>query len=112
LILAVPSIQLAIRLLIPSRSRLLQLPEIVGIVGEFDAEKLVYPWVHSDAAVDEFAASVFGIVAEEERKKSSRASIFNRIWLAASEARSGAVFPLRDRGVPRPVPYLSEPWYC
>src|SRR5262249_10476960 len=74
LITAVPSIQLAIRLLIPSRSRLLELPEIVAIVGEFDAEKLVYPWVHSDAAVDEFAASVFRIVAEEERKKSSRAS--------------------------------------
>lgn len=113
LISAVPSIQLAIRLLISSRSRLLELAEIAGTVGEFDAERLVYPWTHSDPAVDKLATGIFGIVAEEEKQKSSRASIFERIWLAASEARSGGgAFPLRITTPPRTVPYLSEPWYC
>ena len=112
LISAVPSIQLAIRLLIPSRSRLLELSEIAGIVGEFDATKLVYPWTHSVPAVDDLAARIFQVVADEEKQKSSRAAIFERIWLTASGARTGNPLPLRVRGEPRPVPYLSEPWYC
>jgi len=112
LVCAVPSIQLAIRLLIPSRSRLLELPEIAGTVGEFDAGKLVYPWTHHDPAVDALATRVFGIVAAEERQKASRAAIFERLWLAASELRPAKAFPFRVTGVPRSAPYLSEPWYC
>jgi radical SAM superfamily enzyme YgiQ (UPF0313 family) len=112
LISAMPSIQLAIRLLIPSRSRLLELPEIVGMVGEFDAGRLVHPWTHSDPAVDGLAAHIFEIVAEEEKKKSRREAIFDRIWLTASETGTGSSFPLRVTSAPRPVPYLSEPWYC
>jgi hypothetical protein len=112
LISAVPSIQLAIRLLIPSRSRLLELPEIAGIVGEFDAERLVYPWTHSDPAVDALAARIFTIVSDGEKEKLSRAANFDRIWLAASELSPAKPFPLRVMDTPRPVPYLSEPWYC
>ena len=112
LVCAVPSIQLAIRLLIPSRSRLLELPEIAATVGEFDAEKLVYPWTHHDPAIDALATRVFGIVAAEERQKASRAAIFERLWLAASELRPAKAFPFRVTGVPRLAPYLSEPWYC
>jgi radical SAM superfamily enzyme YgiQ (UPF0313 family) len=112
LISAVPSIQLAIRLLIPSRSRLLELPEIAGLVGEFDAEKLVYPWIHSDPAVDALAARVLGVVADGEKQKSSRVSIFECIWRAASEVRSDKPFPFRVMSPPRVVPHLSEPWYC
>jgi len=112
LISAVPSVQLAIRLLIPSRSRMLELHEIVAMVGEFDAEKLVYPWTHSDPAMDGLAARVFAIVAEGEKQKASRTAIFERIWLAASECESAGSFPLRLAVPPRPVPYLSEPWYC
>jgi len=112
LISAVPSIQLAIRLLIPSRSRLLELSEIAGIVGGFDAERLVYPWTHCDPAIDGLAARIFAIVSDEEKQKSSRSAIFDRIWLTASEARSGDSFPFRATTSARPVPYLSEPWYC
>jgi hypothetical protein len=112
LVSAVPSIQLAIRLLIPSRSRLLELPEIAGTVGEFDAEKLVYPWTHQDPAVDELATRVFGIVAAEQRQKASRATIFERLCLAACELRPAKGFPFRVTDVPHAAPYLSEPWYC
>src|SRR5215475_4711875 len=87
LIAAVPSIQLAIRLLIPSRSRLLELPEIAGIVGAFDAEKLVYPWRHSLPDVDALSARVFRIVTDGEKQRLSRDTNFDRIWLAASEFR-------------------------
>jgi len=112
LVSAVPSIQLAIRLLIPSRSRLLELPEIARMVGVFDAEKLVYPWRHCEPAVDALSAQVFGIVSDGEKQRLSRAAIFDRIWLAASEFRETKPLPLRLASAPHPVPYLSEPWYC
>ena len=46
----VAPIQLAIRLLIPAGSRLLDLPEVRGMVGPFDSAALVFPWKHEDRA--------------------------------------------------------------
>lgn len=112
LISAVPSIQLAIRLLIPSRSRLLDLPEIAATVGEFNSEELVYPWTHSDPAMDELSARIFAIVADEEKQKSSRAIIFERIWQAAADSATSNRFRLRVTPASRNAPFLSEPWYC
>src|ERR1700675_1807719 len=48
----VAAIQLGIRLLIPEGSRLLELEDVRGTVGGFDAESLVYPWRNADARVD------------------------------------------------------------
>jgi len=112
LISSVPSIQLAIRLLIPARSRLLELPDMSRMVSDFDSERLVYPWKHSDPSVDELAARIFAIVSNEEKQKSPRAAIFNRIWHAAFDSHSASQFPLRVAPSERVVPFLSEPWYC
>jgi hypothetical protein len=112
LVAAVPSIQLAIRLLIPSRSRLLELSEIAACVGEFDEQLLVYPWAHSDPAMDELAARILQIVAAVEKKSLSRVETFEEIWQAAAALQSP---PLRLSHTPhstRAVPFLSEPWYC
>src|SRR5207244_11807741 len=85
LVAAVPSIQLAIRLLIPSRSRLLELTEIATLVGAFDSEKLVYPWCHSDPALDSLAENISHIVAAAEKRKESRSETFTLIFYAAAE---------------------------
>jgi radical SAM superfamily enzyme YgiQ (UPF0313 family) len=114
LVESVPSIQLAIRLLIPSRSRLLELPEIASLVGDFDSEKLVYPWLHSDPAMDALAENVSRIVVEAEKRRESRPQTFERIWNAAA-ALQGANGHTKFRHIAsslRPAPYLSEPWYC
>ena len=114
LVAAVPSIQLAIRLLIPARSRLLELPEIAALVGDFDCEKLVYPWTHSDPAMDTLADNISRIVAAAEKKRESRPETFERIWQAAAELQATAADrPFRPIASPsQPAPYLSEPWYC
>jgi radical SAM superfamily enzyme YgiQ (UPF0313 family) len=112
LIAAVPSIQLAIRLLIPSRSRLLEVPEIAALVGDFDSEKLVYPWRHSDSGLDSLAESISHIVAAAEKKKESRSETFERIWDAAAEIQEIPPASYRPDTQLRPAPYLSEPWYC
>jgi len=112
LIAAVPSIQLAIRVLIPSRSRLLELPEIATLVGEFDSEKLFYPWRHSDPALDSLAENISHIVAAAEKEKESRSETFERIRDAAAQLQEIPAASFRQVGPQRPAPYLSEPWYC
>jgi radical SAM superfamily enzyme YgiQ (UPF0313 family) len=105
----VAPIQLAIRLLIPAGSRLLELPEIRDLVGAFDAHSLVYPWKHSDPAMDALAAHLQRLVQTEERAGSSRATIFGKIWQAAQDRPLPENFDLLPRAA---VPYLNEPWYC
>jgi len=109
---SVASIQLAIRLLIPSRSRLLELAEIAALVGEFDAEKLVYPWSHADPALDALAERVAAIVAAGDPQKLSRAVVFEQIWEAAVGLSRGGARSLHVTDGRREVPFLSEPWYC
>ena len=48
----VAPVQLAIRLLIPAGSRLLELQDIQQLVGRFDSAALAYPWKHADPRVD------------------------------------------------------------
>jgi len=111
LIAAVPSIQLAIRLLIPYRSRLLELPEIATLVGEFDSEKLFYPWRHSDPALDSLAENISHIVAAAKRKRNRDRNF--RAHPGCRRAITGdPPASFRHVGPQRPAPYLSEPWYC
>ena len=58
----VAPIQLAIRLLVPHGSRLLELSELSACLGPFDPVKLVYPWRHPDTQVDALSAAVGSVV--------------------------------------------------
>ena len=113
LVEAVGPVQLAIRLLIPEGSRLLELEEMRGMVGPFDEERLCYPWRHSDPRVDALQRDVEDIVQEAIEVGTSRAAIFVRIW-----ERLQAAFDRRARPAPDiapgtgAVPQISEPWYC
>jgi radical SAM superfamily enzyme YgiQ (UPF0313 family) len=107
-------VQLTIRLLIPAGSRLLELPEVRQIVGDFDAQSLVYPWSNPDPRVDKLAADLQAIVTGSEKSKLSRPETFSRIWRAANLAADRRIelnaMPLiAGRAT---VPYLNEPWYC
>ena len=110
----VAPIQLAIRLLIPAGSRLLELDEVRQIVGPFDPAGLVYPWRNADPRVDALCEDIQDVVATSEKLKRPRRVIFGRIWEAAQEAAG-----LEDTVAAEPVlaaraaiPYLNEPWYC
>ena len=107
----VAPVQMGIRLLIPEGSRLLELEETRAIVEAFDAELLVYPWRNVDARVDRLSDAVQAIAADADRKKESRPTAFARIWEAAHLA-AGIPVPELTLGAGRPVPFLSEPWYC
>ncbi|CAN5684726.1 CUAEP/CCAEP-tail radical SAM protein [soil metagenome] len=114
----VSPIQYGIRLLIPSGSRLLELPETREFVQPFDPLALVYPWDHPDPAVDRLHQTVLQIIQVAQGQGASRREIFERVWNATTDeicARNGQEkpVPLQERRFGRPsVPYLSEPWYC
>ena len=110
----VAPIQLAIRLLIPAGSRLLELEEVRHLVSPFDREALVYPWRHPDPRMDALCEEIHQIVAAGEKLKRSRRTIFETISQAAHEAAgldeefpSLPVLPSRAA-----IPFLNEPWYC
>ena len=110
----VAPIQLAIRLLIPAGSRLLELPEVSAMVGPFDSEALVFPWKHEDQRVDALAREISQLVQRGDSLKLSRTEVFSHIRRAA-QAAAGNRAPngtAKSALKSAPVPYLDEPWYC
>jgi radical SAM superfamily enzyme YgiQ (UPF0313 family) len=105
----VAPIQLAIRLLIPEGSRLLELEDIGQLAGPFDAGTLMYPWMHRDPRVDRLHQEITDIVGT--RLTSDRRHTFETITTLAHR-RAGLPRPDHRARVPRSVPYLDEPWYC
>ncbi len=114
----VPPIQYGIRLLIPTGSKLLELPETQEILGDFDEEALCHRWAHPDPAVDELCCTVLKAVKEGQSQGESRREIFARVWELAHDAVARSVrkrlsVAKLDQAPPRAaIPYLSEPWYC
>jgi radical SAM superfamily enzyme YgiQ (UPF0313 family) len=110
----VAPIQLAIRLLIPAGSRLLTLPEVLAVVGEFDQAALSYRWVHPDPRMDRLCRAIQALVRRAEAAGASRSEIFRRIWGLAHEdvARAPAPPDASDRLNRAAIPYINEPWYC
>jgi radical SAM superfamily enzyme YgiQ (UPF0313 family) len=104
----VAPIQLAIRLLIPAGSLLLDVPEIRGILQPFDHTGLCYPWRSQDPAVDSLHAAIQNAIKKEERRHATRAEIFRTIWDLA-HCGDFPDIPLAARAT---IPYLTEPWYC
>jgi radical SAM superfamily enzyme YgiQ (UPF0313 family) len=104
----VAPIQLAIRLLIPEGSLLLELPEIRGIAGPFDARALCYPWHSTDPALDALQAQIQETIKRAERRRAGRVEVFREIW----ELAGAGPFPEVPMAARATIPYLTEPWYC
>ena len=115
LIEQVAPIQLAIRLLIPSGSKLLELPETQRVIKDFDEAALCYRWEHEDSTLDELCNQIRLHVRESEVQAMDRRRIFNTIFQLAhgSKAQSDESILELDPPLPRAaIPYLNEPWYC
>jgi hypothetical protein len=107
----VAPVQLAIRLLIPRGSRLLELDAIQKVVERFDPGTLTYRWRHADPEVDRLHEQVTAIVGVGTT--SNRRSIFETVrdcaYASAGRPVPRPSGPARDR---TQIPYLNEPWYC
>ena len=123
---SIAPVQLAIRLLIPAQSKLLELPELRERTGEFDERELSYRWSYDDAGVERLYQAVREIVGAERKRKLSRTEIFSRVLAEARKARQEINASCRragkeavDASVPAlalparaTIPYLDEPWFC
>ena len=110
----VAPIQLAIRLLIPAGSRLLELPDVRAMVGPFDPAALIFPWKHGDPRVDALCREISELVQRGEKLKLSRTQIVSHIQRAGRAAAGKGEMPGIPHSLPKgtPVPFLDEPWYC
>ena len=106
----VAPIQLAIRLLIPEGSLLLELAGDPRHDRALRSARPVLPLAQSDPAMDTLCASIQETIKREERRQRGR--------VRRSSARSGTWpetgefpvdVPLASRAT---IPYLTEPWYC
>jgi radical SAM superfamily enzyme YgiQ (UPF0313 family) len=111
----VAPVQLAIRLLVPAGSRLLDLDDMRPILGPFDPAALAHPWRHADLRVDDIQREVAALVENGHSGNLSRVETFARVHRAAQRA-AGRTVPPPVLEAPRlsraAIPFLTEPWYC
>jgi len=106
----VAPIQLAIRLLIPRGSRLLELDEVRTLAHEFDAKTLSFLWSHTDPQVDALQHDIAAIVGRQltSNRREAFEAISELAHTRAAVPRPKAVVSSRST----PIPYMDEPWYC
>ncbi|HXU69436.1 MAG TPA: CUAEP/CCAEP-tail radical SAM protein [Polyangia bacterium] len=102
----VDPIQLAIRLLIPPGSLLLDHPETRPHLGALEPEKLSYAWTHPDPRMDRLAHDVFAAVEGGATFADVRA------LAEAAAARPPTREPIVHKTVRGRPPRLSESWFC
>ncbi|MEW6252861.1 MAG: CUAEP/CCAEP-tail radical SAM (seleno)protein [Planctomycetota bacterium] len=112
LVAAVPPVQLAIRLLVPQGSHLMQLPDFAARVGAFDEAMLGYPWRADDARVDALQAEIMAWAMEADKQNLPRSEVFAGIWSRTHAALGEAAPPIDPAWFGEPIPHHSEPWYC
>lgn len=109
----VDPVHYAIRLLVPPGSLLLSEPGTGRVFGEYDPETLSHPWVGADPELEPLQQELEEL-ADQARDREV-ADAFASVHDAVSRAARRAGVP-GPRPVPpgpfRPVPGLSEAWFC
>jgi radical SAM superfamily enzyme YgiQ (UPF0313 family) len=101
----VAPIQLALRLLIPRGSPLLELNDVQRVVADFDEAALLYRWKHPDPEIDLLAQRTLKLAALTKPRR----DIFRKMWTLAADEPLPDDFDLLPRAT---IPYMDEPWYC
>ena len=105
-------VQLAIRLLIPQGSFILELDGLDDVISDFDPVTLGYQWKNPDPEVDSLQGEVMSWVMQAEAENMPRLDIFEGVWKLAHR-HAGLPAPALPRNASgEPIPRLSENWYC
>jgi hypothetical protein len=113
LVEAVAPIQLAIRLLVTAESKLLELPDIRGLVAPFDPESLTWPWRHADARVDALQTAVMRIAGlRTPRSEAFAAIVETALRSDPGDRHHRGQAPIHGSTQPLTPPYMTEEWYC
>ncbi|MGH9532164.1 MAG: CUAEP/CCAEP-tail radical SAM (seleno)protein [Terriglobales bacterium] len=111
----VPPVQLMLRLLIPARSRLLELKEVLEVIGPFEESALSYRWKYPDPQVEQLQRQVAAMIEKKGAEGCERREIFSEALKLARRALNQSIPALPS--VPlvasrATIPYLTEPWFC
>ena len=109
---AVDPVQLAIRLLLPPGSLLLEHPAMRPHLGALDEAALSWTWRHPDPRVDELAAAVSLAVEQDAAANADAAHTFARIRRLAETAAGRPLTSQPPQLARTPPPRLSESWFC
>lgn len=104
-------IQLAIRLLIPEGSLMLELPETATAVTGYDAAALIYRWLSPDPAVD-VLQSRLAQAAESGLDREDHGETLNEQWAIVREMSGTDLALAIPAGATEGRPRLTEPWFC
>jgi radical SAM superfamily enzyme YgiQ (UPF0313 family) len=108
----VAPVQLAIRLLLPRGSRLLDRPEMRRRLGAFDAAALSYAWQPADVSTVSLHRTVERIAADGEDADLPRRRVFEAIWAVTHDALGVAAAPLPAASGRAGGPRMTEAWFC
>ncbi|MFW2440225.1 MAG: CUAEP/CCAEP-tail radical SAM (seleno)protein [Arenicellales bacterium] len=112
LIMCVNPVQLSLRLLIPSDSRLLELPKEETCITDFNPASLGYTWVHKDPQLDLLQENIRHWTEKAENDGLSRLQVFNGIRRIALKAAGRSAEDVTESYSGNSVPTHSESWYC
>ena len=112
LIMSVNPVQLSLRLLIPSGSRILELPKQETCITDFNPASLGYTWVHRDPEVDTLQENIRHWTEQAEKDGLNRLDIFNGIRRIALKTAGRKDKDVTEEQCGDPVPVHSESWYC
>jgi radical SAM superfamily enzyme YgiQ (UPF0313 family) len=108
----VDPVQMAIRLLIPPGSLLLERAEMTPFLVGLDEEGLTHRWRHPDPRMDQLEGQVAALVEEAAHGGESPSATFARIHELAARLAGEAAPPVRLKRRHAAPPHLSEPWFC
>ena len=112
LIMSVNPVQLSLRLLIPSGSRILELPKEETCITDFNPASLGYTWIHKDPQLDLLQENIRHWTEKAENDGLSRLQIFNGIRRIALKAAGRSAEDVTESHSGNSVPTHSESWYC
>ncbi|MBF6591852.1 MAG: radical SAM protein [Ktedonobacterales bacterium] len=115
----VDAVQYAIRLLVPPGSALLGEADAAAWLGPLDEAAFSYRWAHADPALDELQRAVAALVERAARERHPAVETFDAVrqlaerLLGLSGRAPATVGRASGRGrARRPVPHLTEAWFC
>jgi radical SAM superfamily enzyme YgiQ (UPF0313 family) len=113
---AIDPVQMAIRLLVPPGSLLLDHPEMRPHLGPLDADRFSWVWSHPDPRMDRLQRDLASLVERAALAGQPPEATFAAIAARYREIAGPGPLPpdppavtRRDKGRP---PRLTEPWFC
>ena len=110
----VDPIQYAIRLLVPPGSALLAAPDAAAWFGPLDEATLSHTWAHPDPRMDALQREVTALVEHAATQRHTTADTFSAIRALATGrlSRHDAFSAVGQQAKSRPIPHLTEAWFC